>query len=98
MKIILTDNNKHKMKLTDEQINTIISKLNSASPQGIICPVCGNKRWTINNIVVESREFQHGDFILGGKSALVPFVNMTCEQCAHTLFFNAIQMGVINEE
>ena len=86
------------MKLTDEQINGIISNLNHVSPHGITCPVCGNKKWTINNVVIESREFQYGDIILGGNSALVPFVTITCKHCAHTLFFNAIQIGVVNPE
>ena len=86
------------MKLTDEQINNIISNLNRVSPHGITCPVCSNKNWTINNIVTESREFQHGDIVLGGNSALVPYITITCSHCAHTLFFNAIQIGVVNPD
>lgn len=86
------------MKLNDEQINSIISRLNGISSSGITCPVCRNKQWTINNIVLESREFQHGDFILGANSTLMPFITITCNKCAHTLFFNAIRLGVVNSE
>lgn len=86
------------MKLTDEQIKSIISRLNGISSSGITCPVCRNKQWTINNIVLESREFQHGDLFLGGKSTIMPFVTITCSRCAHTLFFNAIRLGIVNSE
>lgn len=85
-----------KMHLTDDQIKNVIDQLNKVSSNGIICPVCGNRHWTINNIVTESREFQHGNLIIGGNSALVPYVTITCSQCAHTLFFNAIQIGIID--
>lgn len=84
------------MKLTDIQANDVIQKLNQVSPSGFVCPVCGNKNWGINNIVTESREFQFGNFILGGDSALVPYITITCNNCAHTLFFNAIQLGIVN--
>lgn len=86
------------MKLTDEQIKSIISRLKGISSSGITCPVCRNKQWIINNIVLESREFQHGDLILGGKSTIMPFVTITCSRCAHTLFFNAIRLGIVNSE
>ena len=86
------------MKLSDEQINAIMSKLNSISPNGITCPVCGNKQWAINNFVIESREFQHGGLIIGGNSVIVPYITITCRHCAHTLFFNAIQLGVVEPE
>ncbi|MBQ4483837.1 MAG: hypothetical protein II934_02385 [Prevotella sp.] len=84
------------MKLTDQQVNSIIAKLNEVSSGGIVCPICHNRQWAINDIVVESREFQHGNLILGGNSALVPYVTITCRNCANTLFLNAIQLGIVN--
>ena len=86
------------MKLSDQQVSSVINRLNQVSPSGIVCPICGNRQWAINDIVIESREFQHGNLILGGNSALVPFVTITCRNCAHTLFFNAIQLGVVNPD
>lgn len=86
------------MKLTDQQIDNIINKLEALSPDGIVCPICGKKQWDINNIVIESREFQQGNFIIGGNSAIAPFVTISCRNCAHTLFFNAIQIGVVNSK
>lgn len=86
------------MRLTEEQIKIVIEKLSKTAPNGIICPVCGNKRWNVNNTISEVREFQNGSIILGGNSSLIPIINITCQNCAHTLFFNALQMGLINRE
>ena len=84
------------MKLTDQQINSIISQLNTIAPNGFVCPVCGNQRWAINNIVTELREFENGNFIIGGSSAIVPHITLSCHTCAYTLFFNAIQLGIVS--
>ena len=84
------------MKLTDQHINKIISQLNTLAPQGIVCPICGNKHWAINSVVTELREFENGNFIIGGQSAIVPHVTLTCHTCAYTLFFNAIQLGIVS--
>lgn len=84
------------MKLTDQQVNDVIKKINEVSSSNIVCPICGKKQWNINDLVIESREFQYGNFILGTDSALVPYVTISCQNCAHTLFFNAIQLGVVN--
>lgn len=84
------------MKLTDQKVEKLIMHLNAIVPQGVVCPVCGNKQWAINDIVVESQEFQNGNIIIGANSAIVPYVTLTCRKCAHTLFFNAIQLGVVD--
>lgn len=87
------------MKLTQEQINELISRLNSFSySQGIKCPICGGNNWTLNDLIIESREFQNGNLIIGGESHVVPFVSITCKKCSHTLFFNAIQLGIIKPD
>lgn len=44
------------------------------------------------------REFQNGDLILGGDSAIMPFVSLSCDKCAHTLFINAISIGVVSPQ
>ena len=84
------------MKLSDEQANMVISHISKASGgKPIICPICGNNSWNVNRVITEMREFQNGDLILGGESAIMPFVSMTCNKCAHTLFINAISVGVV---
>lgn len=85
------------MRLTEDQINSIIAKLHEISPNGFKCPICGNNEWTLNELVIESREFHYGKLSIGGKSAIVPFVSITCKNCSHTLLFNAIKIGVVNK-
>lgn len=54
------------------------------------------------NTIIEAREFQNGNIILGGESAIVPYVSITCNRCGNSLLFNAIQLGIVqpnnNEE
>lgn len=87
------------MKLTEEQAKIFISHIVKASGgKPIICPICGHNQWGVNNIVTEMREFQNGDFILGPGSAIMPFVSISCNNCAHTLFVNAIKAGIIHPQ
>lgn len=84
------------MKLTKEQAEFVIKHISKVTGgKAITCPICSNINWTVNQVVTEMREFQNGDFILGGESAVMPFVSLTCNKCAHTLFINAISIGVI---
>ena len=85
------------MKLTSEQIQQVVNHLNDVSPQGIICPVCGQRHWNVLNTIIEAREFQNGNLIIGGESALVPYVSITCNRCGNSLLFNAIQLGIVQQ-
>lgn len=85
------------MKLTPEQTQRVIKYLTALSPQGIVCPVCGQRHWNILNTIIEAREFQNGNLIIGGESALVPYVSLSCERCGNTLLFNAIQLGIVQQ-
>ena len=87
------------MKLTEEQANVVIKHIASVNNGGtIVCPICKNESWTVNNVITEMREFQNGDLILGGTSAIMPFVSLTCSRCANTLFLNAIRIGVVSPQ
>lgn len=87
------------MKLTNDQAKSVInyiSKVTGGKP--IVCPICGSASWNVNQVVTEMREFQNGDFIIGGESAIMPFVSLTCNKCFHTLFLNAISIGVVSPQ
>ncbi len=84
------------MKLNDNQIQEVIKKINEISHGDITCPVCGQKHWSINDVVIENREFQKGNLVIGGQSAIVPFVTLTCANCGNTIFLNALKLGVID--
>lgn len=82
------------MKLKDEHLKYIADKLESISPDGIKCPVCGKQQWSISGLITEMREYENGSVKLGGP--LVPFVNITCNTCGHAILFNAIHIGLLN--
>ena len=85
------------MKLTEDQAQRVISYITQTNNnRPIVCSVCGTKQWSVNNLITEMREFQNGNFILGGDSAIMPFVSLTCEHCGHTIFINAIRAGVVS--
>lgn len=84
------------MRLTKDQIQAVIGRINEVSPHGIVCPICGQRHWNINDVVIESREFQNGNFIIGGESAIIPFVSLNCANCGNTILFNALHLGVVN--
>lgn len=86
------------MKLTEDSIKKVIDKLNEDSKGGIKCPVCGEHLWVVNKELMELRSFNNGDIVLGGGSAVMPVVTLSCAKCGHTLFFNAIQLGVVEKD
>lgn len=85
------------MKLTEEQAQSVITHITRTSNnRTIVCPICGNTQWSVNSIITEMREFQNGNLILGGNSSIMPFVSITCNNCGHTLFINAIRAGIVS--
>jgi len=84
------------MKLTEEQKNKAIQFLSGLlkSP----CNVCQGKDWILNDTVFELREFQGGGLVIGGKSSIFPVITVICKTCGNTLFFNAIQLGLIKKD
>lgn len=86
------------MKLTDEQKDALIKKLNSFWKEIPICIVCKNNVWTIADMVFELREFHGGTLVLGGGGKIYPVVTMMCERCGYTMFFNALSLGLYKPE
>jgi hypothetical protein len=82
------------MILTDEErkkINDFLEK-NWASPQN--CSVCHKNSWNISPEVFELRSFHGGSMVIGGKSGIVPFIFITCDNCGNTIFINALIAGL----
>ena len=87
------------MKLSAEQAQKFIEYITRATDnKPIICPICGKSQWSVNNVVTEMREFQNGNLIIGGESSIMPFVSITCNNCANTLFVNAIIAGIVSPQ
>ncbi|MBQ5873493.1 MAG: hypothetical protein IIW58_05045 [Bacteroidales bacterium] len=87
------------MKLTAAQKNELIKKLNSYGNKTQPCPICGGKRWNVNDTIVEIREFNNGDMVFGGSdSAIIPMITINCEECGYIRFLSAIKLGIINSK
>jgi len=87
------------MKLTKEQKEKLIGELNSRKDKAQPCPICGGKRWNVNDTIVEIREFNNGDMVFGGSdSAIIPMITINCEECGYIRFLSAIKLGIINSK
>lgn len=58
------------------------------------CPICGESSWTVDN-VVEVRQFEMGNIVIGGDSTIFPLVPIVCDNCGYTFFINALRSKTI---
>lgn len=86
------------MKLTEDQLNFVVEHLRNVAPEGFVCPICGEKHWTLNNIVCESREFIDGALFTKEKTSVMPFVTLDCDKCHNTMFLNAVALGIVTSD
>lgn len=86
------------MKLTEDELKSVIDKINSNALAHVKCPVCGEDQWHLNPYLLETREFLHGDIAIKDGIVLVPYVTMSCTKCSNTLFFNAMRLGIVNQK
>lgn len=85
------------MKLTDEQLQKALQTIKGYIPNGLTCPVCGQTHWGLSDLVVEVKEYQKEENLIGNKY-VTPLISLTCNNCSNTLFFNAIKLGIIEKE
>ena len=85
------------MILTEEQLQKAIEKFNGYTPDGLICPVCGNNKWNLSNLVYEIKEYEKEENVIGSKR-VIPLISLTCKNCFNTLLFNAIKLGIIGKD
>ena len=86
------------MILSEDKVKIVIDKLNMDSKGGITCPVCGEHLWVVNKELMELRNFNNGSIVLGEGSSVMPVVTLSCAKCGLTLFFNALQLGVVEKD
>ena len=82
------------MKLTNKQKQLVIKKLDGIHS----CPACGNHQLAISDTLFEVREINGGNLVIGGNSSIYPLLALSCSACGHTLFFNAILLGIISTD
>ena len=85
------------MTLSDDQLRQFVEHLNTIDSNGIECPVCHQRHWGISREIYETREFQNGVLLGRTPISITPYVTMTCNNCGNTLFFNAIFLGLVNQ-
>jgi hypothetical protein len=84
------------MRLTEQQTLSLTQKLNSRKLP--VCISCQGNDWTVTTNVFELREFEGGNLVIGGASLILPVIPLTCNTCGLILFFNAINLGLIENK
>ena len=81
------------MRIEDSDIRLIKDWVDSHWEGEPLCAICKNNNWTIGKTIAELRPFLKGKLSMGG--FLYPAVIFSCNVCGYTLFFNAIQLGIV---
>lgn len=81
------------MAMTQDEKQKIINWLNQKQPTGFQCSVCNDRRWTVGDHVVSALVSEGGGIQIGGTN--YPNVFLVCNNCGHTVYFNAVMLGVV---
>lgn len=60
----------------------------------IICSICKNEHWSVAEHLVVPLTVAQG-LIQIGKGPTYPMAMITCNKCGHTLFLNAVKVGLL---
>lgn len=60
------------------------------------CPICKNSVWFVGDVMGEMREMHPTKRLISG--SLYPMVVVSCRTCGYTLLFNAVVIGLVEEE
>lgn len=83
------------MILSQEQGKKIMALIGEKWTKKGCCPMCNHLGLSIQERVLELREYNNGDIVVGGNQASFPIVAVMCPECGYTIFVNAIAAGVI---
>ena len=87
------------MKLTAEQAKKVLDYIIQKTENNpIVCPICRNEQWKLNDILTETREFNDDKIPMGPELQVMPFVSIICNNCGHTLLINAIRAGIVDPQ
>jgi hypothetical protein len=84
------------VNLNQSQVKLISNRVSTVWKGNRECPICISRTtWSIGT-PVEVREFNEGNHCPG--AAIAPLILVECNNCSYTLFFNAIGLGVIDQD
>ena len=84
------------MELTENQRTRLIELLERHNPNGIVCAICGNRKWATHGHFFEVRDYNDGNLVMGGP--VIPMAALECLSCGHVLFLNALRNGLLEDE
>jgi RNase P subunit RPR2 len=79
-------------RLTEADSDLIERWWGQHSKDQVICPVCKTADWKIAGHVVNIRTHAADPNV--GNTPTHPHIIVTCKFCAHSMFFNAAQIGI----
>lgn len=83
-------------KFDDEKQRKALHWIDQKWPQANReCEICGAMKWSVSTDFTTPLVFD-GGLHIGGRS--YPTVNVVCENCGNTKYFNAIKMGILEEK
>lgn len=86
------------MKLTKNQTELLLDKLDAEWKQPHPCPICHHVEWKIPQSILELREYEEGELIAYPKdSSIIPLIAVTCMNCGYTFLLNAITIGILDD-
>lgn len=83
-------------ELTLAQRQTFERWINGKSPLIGKCPVCGDRKYTILDHLVDLPIYRGGNMIIGG-GPNYPNVGLVCTNCGTTQLVNAVISGVVSD-
>lgn len=86
------------MKLSEKQHAELLQHLKTKWVAPAVCPVCRSNDWQVATEVFELREFNGGNMVIGGGSAVFPISPVTCKTCGNTLLINSLIAGLVLQE
>ena len=84
-------------KIDKEEVGRkILEVLGKKTNQPKVCSSCGHTQWIVNGDILMMNQYTGQGIALGGGK--YPFFTITCERCGHSMMFNAIYAGVLNNK
>ena len=83
------------MPLTPEQQARLRDAFGKIWPEHSRCPMCHSGTWQISDSIFSLPEYMGGLFP-GRGGAIFPVIPISCGNCGYVIFFNAIQLGILD--